>query len=208
MGDSDDRKKRLEKLPPEEKMYSVTHIDFWKPPFSSEREVKMREKESLDDVTDFAYSEREVIAYDRYGRVYEVPEDECDTPVYLRTQSGVDTPQPPSEPDYPEKIRSPEEAISILEDKERELLERRNAIEKLRDIADEDPEKVSDHAHVVASNLADEDEHIREEACIFLGKVGSTEAISKMEELQRNDNSEKVREAAKEAIASARQTGE
>lgn len=158
-------------LLPDEKMYSLVTLDKWKPPDDGAA-TKSGETDSLDRETDSPTKGIERIAYDRHGRVYELPRKETDTPVCVSRLSGVDAPEPTSEPEYPEKINTRRAASEILENPEANVLRRRAAIEKLRDEAEENPFMVVEYVPQVVTVLDDEDDNVQEKAAVFIGKMG------------------------------------
>jgi hypothetical protein len=160
-------------LLPEDEMYSIVRLDYWKPPGDDEAAVKAYETDSLDDKVDSSSKDIERIAYDKYGRVYELPGSKQDTPVCVSLLSNVETPEPPSEPEYPKKIRSLETAAEIIDNPESDVLERRVAIDKLLERAKEDTSEVVEYVPRVVTALDDEDDEVREKAAVFIGKVGS-----------------------------------
>jgi hypothetical protein len=157
-------------LLPDEEKYSLVRLNFYEHPFDDDAAAKIRETDSLDGETDMDSEHFEYIAYDRYAHVYEIPQAEEDTPVLVSRLSDVDVPEPSSEPEYPEKIDTPEEAAIVVSDSESDLLERRVSMERLRDEAEE-PSEVVEYVSEVEPLLNSEDDNLQQKAEVFMRKV-------------------------------------
>jgi len=169
-----DRADKVEPLLPDEKMYSIVRLDYWYPPFHEDAAVKTTEKDTLDGETDAYGSKGEKMAYDRYGRVYELPEDEEGTPIYTGRVEDLDTPEPPEPPEYPDESLEADigDVIQIVETERHSPLVRQTAAKKMAKIAEEDPSEAIDYVPRAVTLLDDEDQEVVEKAALFLAKVG------------------------------------
>jgi hypothetical protein len=82
----------------------------------------------------------------------------------------VDVPEPSSVPEYPEKIDTVEEAAIVVSDPESDPLERRVAMERLRDEA-ENPSEVVRYVPEVEPLLNSKDDNLRQKAEVFMRRV-------------------------------------